>query len=73
MTAGEIAQIMTAAAAIGSCVLSWRNSRKIEEVHKSTNSMKDELVAVTAKSSKAEGKKEAEDEAKLIDRPQLGD
>lgn len=58
MTAGEVSQLLTALAAIGSCAISWRNSRKIEKVHKLANSMKDELVAVTAKSSKAEGKAE---------------
>jgi len=43
----DIAQILTALAAVGGLIISWSNSRKIEEVHKATNSMKDELVAVT--------------------------
>ncbi len=55
MTWGEFAQLLTAAAAVGSLLASLRNARKIETVHKATNSMKDELVELTAKSSKAEG------------------
>lgn len=59
---GEIAQLLTAIAAVGAMVLTWRNSLKInkvgaqvEEVHLATNSMKDELVKATAKASRAEG------------------
>ena len=66
MTGGEVAQIITSVAtliaACGAILIGWWNARKIEEVHKATNSMKDELVAATAKSSKAEGLKEGRDE-----------
>ncbi len=55
MTWGEVAQLATAAAAIGSLIASLRNAGKIEVVRHATNSMKDELVALTAKSAKAEG------------------
>jgi hypothetical protein len=64
MTASDVAQLLTALAAVGSCILSWRNSRKIEQVHKATNSMHDQIVAVTATSSRAQGRKDAEDEAR---------
>lgn len=59
---GEIAQLLTAIAAVGAMVLSWRSSLKInkvgrdvEKVHLATNSMKDELVKATAAASRAEG------------------
>ncbi len=59
---GEIAQIITALSAVSACLLSWRNSRKIEkvdvkveQVHLATNSLQDKLVAATATASKAEG------------------
>ncbi len=59
MTGGEIAQIITSlatlVAAVGALLVGWRNSARIEAVHVATNSMKDELVDLTAKSSKAEG------------------
>ena len=65
MTGGEVAQIITSIAtliaACGAILIGWWNAAKIEEVHKATNSMKDELVAATAKSSKAEGIKEEKD------------
>ena len=38
-----------------------RNEEKIEQVHKATNSMKDALVAATAKASFAEGAKSETD------------
>ena len=64
LTLGDIAQLCTALAALASFIASLRNYRKIEEVHKATNSMKDELVAVTAKSSFAEGAKSEVDKAR---------
>ncbi len=68
MTGGEIAQIITSVATlagvVGSILLGWHNSRGIKEVHDATNSMKDELVAVTAKASRAEGLKEGRDEVR---------
>lgn len=42
-------------AGLASLVASLRNAKKIEQVHLATNSMKDELVAVTKKASKDEG------------------
>jgi hypothetical protein len=57
-TYGEIAQIITALAAFGAFVLSWRNARKIEQVHKATNSMMDKLVETTKTEAHAAGLKE---------------
>lgn len=71
MTFPEIAQMITAlgvflTAIVGAMNLVWtkRNGVKIEEVHKSTNGKMDALIELTAKSSKAEGRKEAIDEQK---------
>jgi hypothetical protein len=44
--------------AIGAIIIGIRTTRKIELVHKATNSMKDALVAVTEKEALARGKKE---------------
>ena len=58
----ELAQLLFAAGiflnalvAVVGAVQSFRNGRKIEQVHVATNSMKDALVAATAKASLAEG------------------
>jgi hypothetical protein len=58
----EIAQLITALTVLFNCWQTWRNSiraKKIQEnvqiIEKSTNSMKDALVASTAKASLAEG------------------
>lgn len=64
MTAGEFGQILIGLAATSSAALSWRNSLKIEQVHKATNSMKDELVSEVRKASLAEGLQQGRDEAK---------
>jgi hypothetical protein len=58
---GEIAQFITAIVLALNFIQSWRNGRKIEEVHKATNSMKDALVDSTAKASYAAGLKHGED------------
>lgn len=58
VTLGEIAQTITALAAAAAVALTWRNSRKIEQVHKATNSMKDELVTEVRNASLAEGIKQ---------------
>ncbi len=57
LSMGEIAQLVTAFASLGALLLSWQNSWKIEEVHKATNSMKDELVKEVREASLAEGLK----------------
>lgn len=61
MTLGEVSQFLTALAAVGGLIVSFLNRKKIEIVHKATNSMKDELVALTAKSSFQEGVKHEQD------------
>jgi hypothetical protein len=65
MTGAETAQIITSLATltgvVGGLIVSLRNSRKIEEVHKSTNGKMDELVQVVKKASFAEGMKAEKD------------
>lgn len=65
-TYGEVAQVVTALAAFGAFLLSWWNSRKIEQVHLATNSMKDALVSATGTAAHAAGREEGriEGEAK---------
>lgn len=65
MTGTEVALIITASATLvtslgGFVVL----LRKVEIIHKATNSMTDKLVAVTAKESHAAGVKEEKDREK---------
>jgi uncharacterized membrane protein YgaE (UPF0421/DUF939 family) len=59
MTGPDVALIITALGtfitSLGSVFVSLRNSRKIEAVHQATNSKMDDLLRLTAKSSKAEG------------------
>lgn len=64
MSIAEVVQLVTALAALVAATASIIAAIKIQVVHKATNSMHDEIVRVTAKSSKAEGKKEAQEEAK---------
>lgn len=58
---GEIAQLITAVVLALNYLQGWRNGRKIDEVHKQTNSLKDELVAATKKESYAAGVKHGEE------------
>ncbi len=53
---GDISQLMTAIAALGALYLGWRNSRKLEIVHKATNSMHDEIVGLTRRDGIVEGR-----------------
>jgi len=62
VNAGEVAQLIIACTVVFNCWQSWRNgqrAKKIEAnvytIEKATNSMKDALVAATAKASLAEG------------------
>lgn len=68
MTVSDASSLMTALAAVGALYLSWRNGRKIKEVHDNTNSMKDELVAAVRANSLATGKAEGKAEAKAEER-----
>lgn len=72
MTVAEIIQIITSlatlTAAIGTVLISWNNSTKIEQVHVATNSMKDQLVAATASASHASGVEQGRAEQKQVDK-----
>ncbi len=62
MSPGEVSQVITAVASVGAVLVSLYNAVRIQQVHKATNSMKDELVAVTRKDALAEGLKQGRDE-----------
>jgi hypothetical protein len=51
----EIAQLITALAALGAVIMSARNGRKIQEVHLSINSRMDELLRSARASARAAG------------------
>ncbi len=57
---GDVAQIITALAAVGAVVASLRNSRKIEEVHISVNSRMDQLIESVKSDSFKDGVKSTE-------------
>ena len=59
-TLGEIAQLITALVLALNFYQSYRNGKKIEQVHLATNSMKDALVESTSKESYARGVKAGE-------------
>jgi hypothetical protein len=61
---GELAQILTAVAALCAFVQSYRNSVTITAVKHATNSMKDELVREVRESAHAAGVKEELDRTK---------
>jgi hypothetical protein len=63
MTVGEVGQFFTGIAAMYAAIMSARNGRKIDEVHRATNSMKDELVAATQKEAFAAGQKSEKDKS----------
>lgn len=50
-----IAALPATLGAIGALILSIRNGRKIEEVHKATNGMSERLTAVTRSDALQEG------------------
>lgn len=59
-TLGEVAQFITALVLALTYWQSYRNGKKIEQVHLATNSMKDALVATTDKEAFARGVKSGE-------------
>jgi len=65
VSAGEIAQLMTSAATllgvIGGIVVSLRNSRKLEDVHQSTDGKMDALITEVRAASFAKGVKSETD------------
>jgi hypothetical protein len=48
--------IIAAIPGLAATLLSWKNGARIEQVHKATNSMKDELVASVRKQSRQKGR-----------------
>ena len=52
---GEIAQVITACAALGALTMSIINSFKIQDVHVSINSRMDQLLKSSNAAAKAEG------------------
>lgn len=68
MTVGELGQLLTGLAALWAAVTGWRNGRKIDEVHRSTNGKMDQLVAEVRIASFAAGKqaeKDSSEQAKV--------
>jgi len=63
-TIGELAQLITAIVLALNFWQSYRNGKKIEQVHIATNSMKDALVESTSKESYARGVKAGEESSK---------
>ena len=61
MTWSEFAQMVTAGAALLAAMTSLRNSRKIDEVHKATNSIVTQLVETTKVEAFAAGQKDEKD------------
>ncbi len=64
-TAQIITSLATLVAAIGSLIIGWRNTRKIEQVHQATNGLTNRLVDLTATASKAEGNLQGRAELKI--------
>lgn len=61
---GDVVQAIIAGLMVVNLVQSLRNGTGIREIHKATNSMKDELVRATGEKKFAEGVKQAEDAAR---------
>lgn len=61
MTFGEVGQFFTGVAALYAAIMGVRNGRKIEEVHKATNSLTDRLVETTRTEAFAAGQKDGQE------------
>lgn len=61
---GDLIQLFVAGLMFLTFLQSRSNSKKIDDVHIATNSMKDELVKATAASSFAAGEKQERDRPK---------
>lgn len=61
MSVAEFAQLLTAFAVAGNCAISYRNSRKIDVVHRTTNSLAQRNEAIARELGVAEGKKSEKD------------
>jgi hypothetical protein len=68
MTIGEVGQLLTGVAALYAAIMGARNSKKLDEVHKSTNGLAARNEAIAKKLGVAEGTavglKEGREEAK---------
>lgn len=62
-----IAQLLLAIGVVGNMLLSWRNGRKIKEVHDATNGMKDELISTTQIAGEAKGRLDEQAERRVRD------
>jgi len=54
-TLAEVAQVITSVALAYNIWQTWRVKKNVQVIETATNSMKDQLVAATAKASVAEG------------------
>jgi hypothetical protein len=66
MTVGEVAQMITAVAAVGGVFASLRNGRKIDVVHQTTNSLAKRNEVIARELGIAEGKAEERDKVWII-------
>jgi hypothetical protein len=63
MTWSDIAQLITAVAALGALVSSLRNKQKIQDIHLSINSRMDQLLKATGAEQRLIGGQEERDRA----------
>jgi hypothetical protein len=61
VSVGEVGQLLTGLAALVAAIQGWRNGKKIDAVHESTNGRMDKLLAVTKAASFAAGQKDEKD------------
>lgn len=59
----SVGQLLIGLGVFGNMLLSWFNGKKIEQVHKATNSMKDELVKTTQVAGEYKGRADERREA----------
>ena len=64
MTWTDLAQLITALAAMGAVLLGWRNGHKIDSVHIDINSRMTELLSVTKTEANLTGRAELRQEQK---------
>lgn len=55
-TWGNVADIMMACAILATVYMQWRNSKTLNTIHKSTNSMHDQIVTLTRAEGVAQGR-----------------
>lgn len=62
-----VALLLTAIGSIGSIIVGMRNSGAIKQVHDTTNSKMDAMLAMATKAARAEGKEEGRVERVAVD------